>query len=416
MIYWVLKMASTKNSIAKVIWLGFAVPDKIAFKYFEYDGNPAIQTHRFGWSLIYAFKAIAPTVDIISAVPLQNFPLCKKVLIKGGRINFDGSVLVMLNYINIIILKHITRFFNASMAVVSSIFRKNADWIVIHGVHTPYLLIGYLLRMCGFKVAVVLTDLPGIHLVTDGYFAKKLKALDYHLAAAFLNRMSAILTVSKKLAERMSSKTPVFLFPGIVDPKFIDLISSAKNNNECKPALEFTVIYAGGLSSSYGVDLLVQAMRYIPKDLNVRLKIYGMGELSEYLKQKSGLDERVFFGGFVPSEEMARIYMQADLLINPRPVLGEVSEMSFPSKLIEYTIAKRNVLTSRILSMPDDIKDCFYYIEEVSADGIARAIMDVIKINADERASFSEKACKKIMDKYSVRALSYSINNFLCSK
>ena len=59
-----------------VMLLGFTVPDEVAKQLFSLDTGPAVQTHKFAWSLTRALQSGFGRVVLASACPLQNEKFC----------------------------------------------------------------------------------------------------------------------------------------------------------------------------------------------------------------------------------------------------------------------------------------------------------------------------------------------------
>jgi glycosyltransferase involved in cell wall biosynthesis len=399
--------------MTKIIWLGFIIPDEKISNYFSTDKQPAMQTHRFGWSMLYSIKYVYKNLRVISSIPINNYPLNSRIYVSGEKFKYNEFEINTITFVNLIILKHVTRLFSSFSILLREVFVAKPKWIIIHGVHTPYLIAGLLMRLFGCKVAVVLTDLPGVIQLSDGFAVKVLKSLDFYTASFLVKKANAVISLSKYLSDRIANDVPSLIFPGVVDPNFLRLIQNCKKNFlNPREKKDFTIVYAGGLSELYGLRLLIEAFEFIPKSLNVNLKIYGTGDLLEYVVDRSLIDDRIFYGGFVDSIQLANIYLSADLLINPRPSNTEISSMSFPSKLFEYILSGVPVLTTRIKSIPDDLSDCFFFIEQETPIGISHAINKIYQLPIEFRKNFCENAYNIIIKYYSVETLGLSISNF----
>jgi len=402
--------------MSEVVWLGFAIPDDLADDIFKLDNNPAVQTHKFGWSMISALKIAFDEVCIISAAPVQNYPLCKRLIFKGGNYKVDDAKVNLIGFVNAIALKQITRLVNCMLVLRQVVKNKKPDWIIIHGAHLPFLLAGVIYRLMGFKVGVVITDMPGLHVNTDGWLTKYLKKIDALIGMACLRRMSVLLVLSEKIAEKINKNLPTFVFPGVVYPKIRKINFDLPNKQFHEMGEGFTVMYAGGLNEIYGVKTLVDSMSHIGLEMNIKLKLYGAGDMVEYIVEKSKIDNRIKYGGFLNDVEMVQAYRGADLLINPRLTSSNLSELSFPSKLIEYVITEKIVLTTRIKSIPEVILSCFLYIDDETKMGVADSILRIAKMDLHDRKNFAKKAKATMLNAYSVEVLGGKIKNFLNGK
>lgn len=377
-----------------VMLLGFTVPDKVAKNLFALDLGPAVQTHKFAWSLTRALKAGFGTVILASSCPIQNYPLGKKIIFKGGEFeeqNVDG---VMLGFINLIILKHLTRFIACLFVLPRLIARKNVELIFVHGTHTPFLIFGLLARVFGKRMVVVLTDPPGVLLPTDKLLSRALKKVDIYLVSTILKFADAVVSLAPELINRFAVNKPFLVFPGILESTLASKLSvEKKTQQEGKP---FTIVYAGGLSKAYGVDRLLEAISSFDQGENIQIRLFGRGDQEGSIQQLANGDARFYYGGFVTSEELIPELLQADLLINPRPTHEEFAGMSFPSKLIEYLATGRPVLTTKIASIPETYVPYFSFIVDESPKGIKEAIEDIMQISSADRDVFGSAGCKFI--------------------
>ncbi len=75
------------------------------------------------------------------------------------------------------------------------------------------------------------------------------------------------------------------------------------------------VLFAGRLESYKGVHVLLEALRYLPS--TVQVKIAGVGPDEDRLKTMVGRDRRVEFLGFVPGDALGAMMGQAAVVVVP---------------------------------------------------------------------------------------------------
>ncbi|CAI09473.1 hypothetical protein ebA5884 [Aromatoleum aromaticum EbN1] len=365
-----------------ILLLGFTVPDPVARKLFALDPSPAVQTHKFAWSLARTLQHGFGKLVLASACPIQNYPTARRVFFQGGRFDVGGTQGVFLGFVNLLVLKHLTRFAACLLTLPRLLRSQRVDWLFVHGIHTPFLLFGILARLTGRKLAVVLTDPPGVVLATDSRIARALKRLDVWLVSRALRHADAVIALAPELVRRLAIAKPALVFPGILDSS---LVADGAVNRFCAESTgTFTIVYAGGLNRAYGVDRLLDAILGID-DVPVRLKLFGRGDQESRIRDLAASDSRIEYGGFVGNEVLQPELHAADLLINPRPTEEAFAAMSFPSKLIEYLATGRPILTTRIVSIPENYQPYFNFIDDESAFGIRRAVLDMIRMPADQR-------------------------------
>lgn len=406
--YWEGKLLN-----GNALWLGFSVPDDFATEIFLLDPVPPVQTHKFGWSFARALKHSFSKVVVASSCPVQNFPLVRRLFFLGGGFKSHGMDGVFLGFINLLIIKHITRLASCFASVIPLMRRQDVDWIFIHGLHSPYLIFGLLMRLFGRRLVVVLTDPPGVVLATDNRCARLLKKVDSWAIGHMLQRVDAVIALAPELVRRLAPSRPALVFPGILESTLGIPAASGSISDKYDMADPFTVIYAGGLSQAYGIDLLLDAVLGFGPEVNICLKLFGRGDQEERIRKLAADNPRIVDGGFVDEATLLPELLSADLLINPRPTSELFAAMSFPSKLIEYLATGRPVLTTRIQSIPDVLKGSFSYIYEESADGIRTAIEKIMRIPATQRLEQALAAQRIVQDNYSEAATGRKISEFI---
>ncbi|MDF2999130.1 MAG: glycosyl transferase group 1 [Xanthobacteraceae bacterium] len=379
--------------------LGYTVPDEVMAEITAMDPNPPVQTHKFAWALARSLREGFGEVRLLSTLPVQSYPLVRRLLFRrfafrAGRIEGEA-----MGFVNLIVLKHLTRFL-ACLGFTRRIRREwGTDVLFIHGVHSPFLLYGWMMRRLGLDVVPVLTDPPGVELATDGLVARLLKRLDRRLVLLLLSRASAFVALSPVWREMLPGIGKALIFPGILGRDWLEALATATPARRPADA-PVTVVYAGGVSAAYGMDRLLDAAARLPA---VRFLIFGKGD---YVPRVTAGDlANVEYGGFVDARALALHLMAADILINPRPSGEAFARYSFPSKLIEYVATGRPVLTTRIVSIPSEIAPCFHYIDDESGEGIARAIEALVALGREERLARAAAAREIIMRECSEAAI-----------
>jgi glycosyltransferase involved in cell wall biosynthesis len=358
--------------------LGFTIPEAIAREVFVSDPLPAVQTHNFAWSLVGALRAAHNTVFLLSAVPIQNYPLVPQKWFSGGDFVEDGTEGRMLAFVNLMILKHLTRFF-LCLAALPQLRRWGVRTVYIHGVHSPFLLFGALLRLLGYRVIPVLTDPPGVILPTDSKLAASLKRIDAAIIRMLIRPSTAVIALAPELARPYADRLPVLVLPGILNGGWLKRVRGfASATDKHKADRRPVVLYAGGLAAAYGADRLIDAALLLP---DIDFIFYGKGD--QVARLERGVATNILYKGFADADTLAEAMRDASILINPRPSGADFAVQSFPSKLIEYLATGRTVLTTRIRSIPAGLADCFAYIDDETPAGIAGAIRDAL---AQERA------------------------------
>ena len=145
-------------------------------------------------------------------------------------------------------------------------------------------------------------------------------------------------------------------------------------NNE-KPTKK-NIVYSGALTEYSGILTLLEAMKYV--DPEAVLEIYGSGPLVERVKDFEKKNSNIKYMGMVENDKMVRIQQSAYLLINPRHSDDPIAMVTFPSKMFEYMLSGRPVLTTKLNGLSEGFLKNLFLIEEESPEGFADAINNII--------------------------------------
>jgi hypothetical protein len=268
---------------AQVLFVGQLFPDSMMTRILDQD-VPPIQTQRFGKALVAALReGFNENVEVFSTAPLVDFPHSRLLFAPRAKWSIDNNIqATMVSFINLTVLKHVTRFF-ATFFFVSQWILKNKNArriIVLHGVQSCKLwgvLFAQILAPC--ITIAYLTDDLGISLNWEKYLLKKMRQIDVLLMKLGIQKVSGIIAMTPDLAEKLAPGRPVLIMPTIQQsaPK----IDSAKPR-ESNDGL-FNIVYTGKLCHSYGLDLLLNTFRQADRT-NWHLLITGWGEMESEVR------------------------------------------------------------------------------------------------------------------------------------
>jgi glycosyltransferase involved in cell wall biosynthesis len=173
-------------------------------------------------------------------------------------------------------------------------------------------------------------------------------------------------TVERFFAER---PTPFLWMPGACTPG--RAAPSRDGATEDRAPIAFG--YFGALAPHAGVMPLVRTFLSSPR-VNP-LHVCGYGRLGEELAELARGDARLRFHGLLPTpEDCLRLARSWDLLVNPRPATHG-NENSFPSKIFEYALCGRAILTSRMAGVDEVLGDAAFYFDPANFESDLRAVL-----------------------------------------
>ncbi|WP_434743546.1 glycosyltransferase [Micromonospora sp. SH-82] len=369
----------------RVTLLGFTVADEEFARATAGDALLATQTHTFAWALVRSLTTAGCPVRLVSTVPVSTYPRNPHVLLRGGRFRQDGVEGRLLGFVNLIGLKHLTRFLAARREVARILRERHTDVLVVHGVHSPFLWSGaWAARRGDLRVVVVLTDPPGVAQPTDGGLVRLLRGLDVRLVRAALRRCAGVVALTPALADDLAPGRPRLVMEGICTPP------GPAGSSPAPPGVR-EIAYAGGLTRAYGVDRLVTAFRALP-DPDLRLCLYGRGDLTDWLHVQAVQDPRIMPPTVLDRAEVVGRLTSASVLVNPRPVDQDFVRYSFPSKLIEYLATGVPVVTTRLPGIPADYTPWLRFADPDTAEGLRAALASVLALPPDAARALGSQA------------------------
>ncbi|BAU48113.1 glycosyl transferase [Sulfurifustis variabilis] len=126
----------------------------------------------------------------------------------------------------------------------------------------------------------------------------------------------------------------------------------------------YLVGYVGVMGRQEGIDLLLQAVRHLVRDLgrtDVQFALVGGGTELDAMKAYAGelgIREFVTFTGRVPDEELLAVLNTADVCVNP-DIANEMNDKSTMNKIMEYMALGKPIVQF-------DLKEGRYSAQEAS--------------------------------------------------
>ncbi len=229
--------------------------------------------------------------------------------------------------------------------------------------------------------------IPAIAIITD--IPEKLRSgnkLFRRFASFLMKKYHGYVVLTEAMIPFVNKKNrPYIVVEGSCeDSETLDKISKSTDNR-------FTCVYAGSIAPLTGIEELVQSVALINSE-DFELNIYGNGKLADWIVEQRATDDRINYYGIVTNAEAVQAQRDAKLLINPRPDNIVYGNLSFPSKIMEYMASGTPLLTTKLPGIPSEYFDYLYTIDDCSAEGIAKAISDVISIPSEEREKKGQSA------------------------
>jgi glycosyltransferase involved in cell wall biosynthesis len=191
---------------------------------------------------------------------------------------------------------------------------------------------------------------------------------------------------------------------GGMDPKRVFVVRSGPKLDRMKtvppkPRLKqgrrYLVGYVGVMGKQEGIDLLLQAVKYVVHTLareDVHFGLVGGGTSLAEMQQLArdlGVNDYVTFTGRVPDDELLDMLNTADVCVNP-DVVNEMNDKSTMNKILEYMALGKPIVQfelaegrfsageASLYAAPNDPRDLALKIIELLDDPERRAKMGAV--------------------------------------
>lgn len=373
-----------------VLFLGGMFPKDSKLINEKSKGSIQNAANVFQWNVAEGFlkQREEEIFTFLSAPFLGSWPFGFSDICVNEKTLEDSDLLEYVSFLNIPIVKNISRYYSCLRAVKKWLERNvdNEKYIVIYSAHTPFVAaVNTLKKKYSFVMHLIVPDLPQ-YMVSDNQkttIYRFLKSIDIKIQKSALRGVDSYTFLTDKMSKMMNLNNKAYVVvEGMIN-------SSEYIKREYHEKKQKTVVYSGGLSSSYGVKNLVDAAEYL--DPNIKLILCGAGELEEYIREKSKQSNNIVFYGQIPREKVLTIQAEATVLINPRQNNEEYTKYSFPSKLLEYMLSGNPILCYKLDGIPDEYDDVLMYFEDTDPEGMSKKINEVCAYSGDKLSEIHDK-------------------------
>ena len=345
-----------------LIFLGsFVTPDEIKkFPAASVAGN------KMQYNLLYHLSDKIDNIEVVSFEVHAKYPQEKKLYIRSSKKILFGNVRVeYLAYVNLPILKELSLLLGFLFSV-KKLVKKDSILLSYNLFLYQAFAFNFFRKKVNDKCVCLLADLSSgntkkgffgkiTRLLFDGYHHYSLKKCSYFIA---LNEYA--------LKKFTKPKSYMIMDGGVESSEFgIPLGWNGKKN----------IVYSGALVEYSGILNLVNAMKYVKND-KIHLHIYGNGSLKKEIQDLCERCENVKYCGTLVNTEMLKVQQQAWLLANPRPVENDTAKVTFPSKIFEYMMSGRPVISTKLNGFSKDYDKLLFWMDD-SVQGIACKINEL---------------------------------------
>lgn len=332
----------------------------------------SVAGNKMQWNVLTELEKHADvSIDAFSILSIAAFPKEKRLYVREEKKEISRGVYVtQIPFLNIPILKQWMQSYKLYKYARRAVNKNSIGFSFNLYMQEGSALIK-LKDKCNIKIVSLLADLP----IDDQYNRKGIAKFLYQwfFGKSKKNILSCdnLIVLNEYAVKEYAPRSNYIVIEGGVEVEetgdYTEQIILRKN-----------LVYSGALTEYSGIRELVLAMRDV-KDPDIVLEIYGDGCLSKWIVEQSKDYSNVVYKGKVTNQEMIQIQRRAWLLVNPRPVDDRISRVTFPSKIFEYMVSGRPVLSTALTGFTKEYRDRMYIAE----NNTPKCLADMINLIAD---------------------------------
>ena len=381
------------SSQLAIVFVGAVVPEA----WCECSPACSVAGNRFQLNLIRVLEqTIGCVPEIISVKPVASYPKGREIFVRSTSVVIgEGTRCRLVPFVNVLLLKQVTIGLAILFRLMVGLWRVRSQprYVVVHNVcaskSLPVLLATKLL---GGKSVAVVADLPhNLRYDFRGLYGL-LNRLNLFIETQSLSHFTGVISLTRQIAQDYAPHVPSLVIEGAVELDKASPGNGSLGGVHSAQQGERICLYSGTLIELNGMKLLLHAFRQIP-DSKYRLWITGRGPMETLIQEAAKHDPRIVYWGHVSLDQNRHYLRQAAVLINPRPSsYSPITRYTFPSKLLEYMISGRPVITTALPGIPEEYYPFVYLLRDETPDGLARLIQEVCTKDQAELTEFGQRA------------------------
>ncbi len=353
----------------------------------------------------------------LSGIKLFNMPFIgsypfyfkKPIFGRGECILFNSINAKNIPFLNLFLIKHISRFISLTAAFIMDKTRSQDDVLIVYSAHTPFMTASVLAKVISpkIKIGIIIPDLPQYMSQRRPLLLEMMKKIDEKLFKYLIKKFDFYIVLTSEMIDYLEiQKNKSIVIEGVLFDKDVSLERECDNRKY--------IMYSGDLSKKYGIDVLVDGFEMI-KNKNIELWIFGDGEDRNYIINASIKNKKIkYFGQKIRSEVLA-YQKSALILVNPRSNNGDYTRFSFPSKTIEYMNSGRPVIMNRLSGVPVEYYNFVFSPINSTSIALADCINTIDALGDAAQAEIGNRAKKFIQENKNPEKQAEKILQLICN-
>ena len=332
-------------------------------------GEASVAGNKMQYNLLkYLSRNEDLQIDVVSFHPYRAFPHCKKLWIPKTREQlFENVDLWQVGYPNLPIIKQLIIPLTTRAMAKKLIGSKN-DVLMLYDMYPNQgVPMAMLRKKVNDRTVCLLADLSIGGVVKEKGLRKFLRRFYDRSTLSNMKKCSNYIVLNENAAKEFVPHSQYMVMDGGVEPSEYPEETIGWNGKEKN------IIYTGALVDYSGIMNLIAAMALL-EDNTIVLDIYGDGVLRPEIETIASQNPKIRYHGRVSNREAMAAQQSAWLLANPRPTQSHIAQVTFPSKIFEYLMSGRPVMTTRLNGFSADYDDLLFWVEGNTPEALAERI------------------------------------------
>lgn len=383
------------------LWIGSYLNEE-NFKYYQKLGYKNASSYVSQKNIIEGLKKIGNiNFDSLNMITFKGYPYDKTIYINQKVFDDAGNKNCVVGYLNILYLNKI--FGSKSLEKQAKIWVNENSVklndgldIFVYEMRSACLNAAILIKNAipNSKIHLIVPDLPMFMDLKMSLLKQGLKKIDWFCIKKQLAYVDDYILYTESMASFLELKhKPWLLMEGSINIKELD-----KNNSKSfSQNNKFIVMYSGNIDKEYGIVELINAFDYL--DEQYELWITGGGKYSEELHKICSKNPKIKFFGFLPNRrDLLSLQEKASAFINIRNPKIVASNYVFPSKLFEYMLTGKPVITCELAGIPSEYYKYLIKFQKLEPKEISKTIKKIAKMPDKYRTKMGNDAQKFICE------------------
>lgn len=326
-------------------------------------------------------------IHSINGFMMNTYPKCPELITKKMRWSHrEGAEDISVSSLNIPYLDFLVR--NHLMVLEGKKWAKkhmNDEKIqlIVYAASQPYIETALAIKKIIPKanICLIMPDLPLYMELGGSKLKRTIKLAMWGKLKRLIYSCDNYIFFTKYMADYLKLKNRRWMImEGSVDLSEIEnTISESTSSNQ------IIVMYSGAIDMKYGIPELLNAFHKIDSS-RYQLWLTGKGNAESLVHEIEKIDDRIKFWGFLSSrKEMLALQKKATMFVNTRMPTEVASAYCFPSKIFDYLLSGKPVLSFKIPGIPDEYFDYLIEIKSISIDSIKDSIIRIGNMTESER-------------------------------